>query len=137
MVYIVVLHWVWSRPLRRREFWLAGAMTVGIWLITITLCVGCSVFMPFYEEELVILAVVCMAIARTLLVWAQAWRQYGQGRPVFDAAGQFDLRCPSCGYSMIGLYDTRCPECGEKLTLDQLLLRQGFAKTRRWGRGPR
>ena len=73
---------------------------------------------------------------RTLLTWVQVWRRFGQGRPAFDAAGQFDVRCPTCSYSMIGLYDTRCPECGERLTLDQLLLQQGFDETRqRLGRG--
>ena len=128
VAYLVVLCWVWSRPLRQRGFWLAGALTVGIWVVTITLCIGCAEFIT-RDDELAIFAVICVGIAATLLAWLQIWRRYGQGRPVFDAAGQFDVRCPSCGYSMIGLYDTRCPECGEELTLDQLLLRQGFEKT--------
>jgi len=125
VVYLVALYWLWSKPLHHRGFWLAGALTVGIWLVTIPLCIGCEVFLA-RDEELVIFAVVCMGIAATLFAWVQVWRRYGQGRPVLDAAGQFDVRCPACNYSMIGLYDTRCPECGEKLTLDQLLQRQGF-----------
>ena len=128
VAYLVALHWLWSRPLRRRGFWLAGALTVGIWLVTIVLCVGCEVIFS-YDEELVIFAVICMGIAATLLAWVQAWRRYGQGRPMLDDTGQFDVRCPSCSYSMIGLYDTSCPDCGDELTLDQLLLRQGFDKT--------
>ena len=128
VMYLAALYWLWSRPLRQRGFWLAGAMTLGIWLITITLCIGCDVFIG-RGVELAIFAIICMGIAATLLAWVQVWRRYGQGRPVFDATGQFDVRCPACSYSMIGLYDTSCPECGEKLTLDQLLLRQGFEKT--------
>ena len=128
VVYLVALYWVWSRPMRRPGFWLAGALTVGIWLITIALCIGCDMCFS-HDVELVVFAVICMGIAATLLAWVQVWRRYDQDRPVSDAAGQFDVRCPSCGYSMIGLFDTRCPECGEKLTLDQLLVRQGFDKT--------
>ena len=125
VVYTALLCWVWSRPMDRREFWLAGAQTVGIWLITGALCFGSNVFMPFEEVKLVILAVVCVAAARTLLIWADAWRQHSRGRSAFDA-DPIGVRCPTCSHDMTDLCNTRCPGCGEALTLDQLLLRQGF-----------
>jgi DNA-directed RNA polymerase subunit RPC12/RpoP len=41
---------------------------------------------------------------------------------------QVDVRCPDCGYRMVGLFDTRCPECGKQYALDELLARQGFER---------
>ena len=131
LVYSVLLRWVWSRPMHQRESWLAGAHTVGICAITITLCVGCGAFMPFARVELTIFAVISIASARTLLVWTQVRRRYDRGQAGLDAVGEFDMRCPSCACNMVGLYDTRCPECTEALTLDQLLRRQGFEETPR------
>ena len=37
-----------------------------------------------------------------------------------------DVRCPECGYSMVGLSQCNCPECGANLTIDELIRRQNY-----------
>ena len=126
LLYLSVLYWLWNKPLRRRGFWLAGALTIGIWIIAVTLCIAAEGLLTG-DEEYVIAGIIFVASGVTLVMWVQMWRKYGRGRPAFGNDGKMDLRCPNCNYSMTGLSEARCPECGEHYTLDDLLARQGFA----------
>jgi hypothetical protein len=54
------------------------------------------------------------------------YHRYVGGRALYDANGVLDLRCPACGYSMVGLKEARCPECGQEFTLNELMARQDF-----------
>lgn len=62
-----------------------------------------------------------------MIIWVEAARRQARGVPVRDRRdGALDVRCPACGYRMVGLHESRCPECGTAYTLDELLGRQHF-----------
>lgn len=77
------------------------------------------------EEEFTIAALVCASAGILLLVWLPVIFA-SETRAVRGETGHVDIRCPKCGYSLIGLRELRCPECGEQFVLDELLERQGF-----------
>jgi DNA-directed RNA polymerase subunit RPC12/RpoP len=78
---------------------------------------------------MVIAGIVMVAVAAVMLVWVQALRQMRTGRPLRHHQDHLlDIRCPECGYRMVGLHESRCPECGRVYTLDELLARQNFAR---------
>jgi predicted RNA-binding Zn-ribbon protein involved in translation (DUF1610 family) len=77
------------------------------------------------EEEFVIGALVCASAGLLLFVWLPVIFA-SETRAVRSETGHVDIRCPKCGYSLIGLRELRCPECGEQFVLDELLERQGF-----------
>jgi hypothetical protein len=80
------------------------------------------------DSELVVMGLVLLAGAGILLIWVQAFRRRGpRWRALHNPQdGLPDVRCPSCGYRMVGLTESRCPECGTTYTLDELLARQEF-----------
>jgi DNA-directed RNA polymerase subunit RPC12/RpoP len=81
------------------------------------------------DREYVIVGVCLIAGAAITLVWVQAVRRMTAGRPLRHHQDQHpDVRCPQCGYRMVGLYESRCPECGTAYTLDELIARQNFAE---------
>jgi DNA-directed RNA polymerase subunit RPC12/RpoP len=64
-----------------------------------------------------------------MLIWTNTWYQMSRGRPMQNEEdGLPDIRCPACGYRMVGLREARCPECGRNYTLDELLAKQGFSR---------
>ena len=80
---------------------------------------------------------ICLAASSVLLIWLQAGRRYTRRRASATAAGgALDLRCPSCGYRMVGLRESRCPECGTEYTLEELLARQHFVNRGRTAHTP-
>ena len=48
------------------------------------------------------------------------------GRPVVGRDNLVRVKCPECGYSLIGLRDLRCPECGATFTIDELIRAQHY-----------
>ena len=81
------------------------------------------------ESEYVIAGLCLIAGAIVVLLWVQAVRRLTAGRPLRHRQDQHaDVRCPECGYRMVGLYESRCPECGKGYTLDELIARQDFVK---------
>jgi uncharacterized C2H2 Zn-finger protein len=74
-------------------------------------------------------AVILMAGGGLLLTsWLGVIEQVQQRRfkPLLDADGQVNVRCPGCGYSLIGLRELRCPECGMQFTIDELIRAQRY-----------
>jgi hypothetical protein len=77
------------------------------------------------DEELMIAALICASAGALLLIWLPVIFA-AETRVVRAETGHVDVRCPLCGYSLIGLRELRCPECGAQFVLDDLLARQGF-----------
>lgn len=79
------------------------------------------------EEEYLIAALILIGAAAVLCVWLPlAYR--GAAEPVQAKTGEINVRCPKCGYSLVGLAELRCPECGERFTVDGIIRAQGYAK---------
>jgi hypothetical protein len=84
------------------------------------------------EQEIVVVGIVLVAVAVAATIWLQALRTLGTGRALRNKQDNLpDLRCPECGYRMVGLTESRCPECGTGYTLDELVARQDFAAAQR------
>lgn len=125
LLYLAAVAWIWTRP-RHRSLWGAALLTIGIAAVTTVLCVLAEQGARG-AEEVVIGGIVCVAGAAVVLTWVQAARRFGRAVPMRDRRdGALDVRCPSCGYRMVGLHESRCPECGTAYTLDDLLARQHF-----------
>ena len=128
--YVACLCWLWTRGQRRmNEFWKAGMLTAALTLLTTIVGLFVEESRMFRgAEEVLIAGVVCVGGAAAILVWVQAAHRFARRRPLHNTQdGALDLRCPSCGYRMVGLHESRCPECGTAYTLDELLARQHFA----------
>ena len=127
LAYLAGVAWVWTRRRpRHRSLWGAALLTVGIAAVTVVAGVAVEEGVRG-SEEVVIGGLVCVASAAVILTWVQAARRYRRAVPTHDRRdGTLDVRCPSCGYRMVGLHESRCPECGTGYTLDELLGRQHF-----------
>ena len=73
-----------------------------------------------------IAAVIVAGGAATIAIAATTVYHAVGGRRVVDRAGAVRVRCPDCGYSMVGLESTTCPECGVRYTVDELIRAQGY-----------
>jgi len=131
LFYLAAIAWIWSRLLKKRQaIWYSGIATLIITGITIAAGVIAEDLLGG-DEELVLTGIGLAGGAMLLLLWVEAWRRYGRGRAVTNEQdGLTDVRCPTCGYRMVGLYESRCPECGTAYTLEDLLGRQGFVSAR-------
>jgi len=125
VAYLPALFWIWSRHRRARGIWLGAAMTVGIWIVAIGL-MALADEMIVGDDGVLMVGVFFVAVAVTLTIWLQLYRRYVGGRPLYSADQRIDLRCPKCGYRMVGLREARCPECGTEYTLDDLVAQQDF-----------
>jgi hypothetical protein len=130
--YVLGLIWIWTRSRHRlQEFWKAGLYTVLLAVVAVVLCFAIAVFDTLRASfEVLTGAVICLCGSGAILVWVQSARRYVRRRPLRDPDGLLDVRCPNCGYRMIGLHESRCPECGTAYTLDELLVRQEFLAAR-------
>lgn len=125
-LFAFVLVGVWSRYGRSRQFWYAAVATVATWTVALSLCVGTAAWLRG-DEEILVTGIVLLAAGVTLVIWLQSWRWHAPRRPLYTNDGTVDLRCPECGYRLVGLTEARCPECGQQYTLDNLIARQQFA----------
>ena len=122
--------WIWSRRSRHRALLRPTLWTMGIGAATTVLCVVASDTFRG-AEELVVSGMIFLAGGGVMLIWINAWYQMSRGRPMRNAGdGLPDIRCPKCGYRMVGLRESRCPECGGSYTLDELLGSQDFSVAR-------
>ena len=131
VAYLVGVSWIWTRSrYTLHEFWKAGLLTACVAVVTVVVCVvieGSPVWRA--AEEVLIGGVICLAGSAAMLIWLQAARRYVRRLSVTHTAdGALDLRCPACGYSMVGLRESRCPECGTSYTLDELVTSQAFSR---------
>jgi hypothetical protein len=129
VAFLLGLTWIWTRGRHTlHEFWKAGLFTAAVVVLTTALCVFVA-DSPMWRgaEEVLVGGLVCLGLAAVILIWVQAGRRHVRRRPSHNAAdGLLDVRCPSCGYRMVGLRESRCPECGTSYTLDELIGRQPF-----------
>lgn len=136
LAYLGAVAWIWTRKRpKHRSLWGAVLLTVGIAAMTILLGVLAEENLRG-ADEVVIGGLVCVAAGGVVLIWVQAARRYRRAVPIRDRQdGALDIRCPSCGYRMVGLHESRCPECGTAYTLDELLGRQHFLASADRARG--
>lgn len=129
LLYVLAVAWIWTRRNRQKlgPLWRGAFQTVLIGLATLFIGVflESNVGSP---AEVLIAAVVFLGIGAVVLTWVQAARRFARSQPLLvnRVDGALDVRCPSCGYRMVGLHESRCPECGTAYTLDELLGKQDF-----------
>jgi hypothetical protein len=121
--------WLLARRARKQALLIPSVITVGVAALAIFL--GILIDSGFRgDTEFVIGGIAMIAGAIVVLVWLSAIRNIQRHRPLRNAQDQLpDLRCPECGYRMVGLHESRCPECGKVYTLDEFLARQNFSRT--------
>jgi hypothetical protein len=128
VAWLATVLWLFLQAARRRGSFSPLLKTLGVIGLTVLLSVLAGDSLRG-DSELVIAGIICLAVALITLIWLQAVRRGNRGRPLRNRQDQLpDLRCPECGYRMVGLTESRCPECGTAYTLDELVARQGFAK---------
>jgi len=127
-VWIAAVIWLFIGRARNKSMLRPMLISIGIIALTICLSVAADSTLAG-DEEIVIGGIVLLGIAGIVMLWLLAFRAARVGRPLQNAQDkQLDIRCPDCGYRMVGLMETRCPECGTAYTLDQLLSKQNFEK---------
>jgi hypothetical protein len=126
-LYLAAVAWVWTRQRRRHKaLWKAVAYTGCV--IAATILLGGLIDATLRRiGEILIVAVVFLGIGAILMIWTHALRSFARYRPpTYSSDGLLDVKCPTCGYRMVGLHESRCPECGTGYTLDGLLAQQAF-----------
>lgn len=107
-----------------------GVIRAACWtlVVALTAIVGgvCIDFSVRRDEEVLITAWVLGLAAAAVALWIPVVRGFRVGRPVMNAEHLVDVRCPGCGYSLIGLRELRCPECGRQFTIDELIRAQNY-----------
>jgi hypothetical protein len=101
----------------------------AIWVVAIP--AGIFVDEVFRSEEFFIAAIIAMALGATVFLLATLSYRRGGGRAIMLRDGVIDVRCPDCGYSLVGLTECICPECGRSLTIDELIRRQNYRAVNR------
>ena len=126
--FLGITAWIWSRKGKGRVLLYPSLITLALAAVTTFLCI--LVESSFTgEEELIIGGIILVAIAVAMLAWLQAIRHHTSGRAFRNSQDNLpDIRCPECGYRMVGLRECRCPECGAVFTVDELVNRQDFAR---------
>jgi DNA-directed RNA polymerase subunit RPC12/RpoP len=128
VAWLIAVLWLFFKHSKRRALVRPIAYTLTIVAATIFLCVLAADSLRG-DSEYVIAGLCLIAGAIIVLIWVQAIRRMTAGRPLRHHQDQHaDVRCPECGYRMVGLYESRCPECGKGYTLDELIARQNFVK---------
>jgi DNA-directed RNA polymerase subunit RPC12/RpoP len=128
VVWIGAVFWLFFKHSRRRALFRPIGYTIGIIAVTVFLGILADDSLRG-ESEYVIAGLSLIAGAWIVLIWVQGIRRMATGRPIRNKQDQHaDVRCPECGYRMVGLYESRCPECGKGYTLDELIARQNFVK---------
>jgi hypothetical protein len=126
--WLAAVMWLFFKHSKRRGLLKPIIYTVSITAATIFLGILADDSLRG-EQEYVIAGLALVAGAWVLLIWVQGIRRMMAGRPVIHSQDKHaDVRCPECGYRMVGLYESRCPECGTGYTLDELVARQNFVK---------
>jgi DNA-directed RNA polymerase subunit RPC12/RpoP len=131
-LWCVSLWLLWRRASRLRVFFWSLIATIVIGALTGLGCILAEEVLR-YEDEYFMTGVALCGSALVLLVWLVALQRYFGGRPVIGTDNQVDVRCPACGYSLVGLTELRCPECGTRFTIDELIRAQRYARSRHLG----
>jgi hypothetical protein len=126
-IWLGALYWIWGRVRRARLL---------VWPIIRTIVVGVATAITCAlveeevrrDDELVMFGVVLIGAGLVVLIWVSALLRLARGRLVIAPDGQVDVRCPACGYRLVGLRDLRCPECGATFTIDELIRAQDYTR---------
>jgi hypothetical protein len=109
-VYLAGIAWLWSRRLPHQAVWLPILLTMGLGLLTFAACLWVDQNLQG-EQEFVVGGLVLLAVGIDIVIWLEAARRMARKRPlVNEMDGLPDVRCPACGYRMVGLRESRCPE---------------------------
>jgi hypothetical protein len=130
LVWLVGLRMIWSPARSLRRFVRPFTAT----LIVVTLTGLASYFADcyvHYDEEVVMGGIALSGSGLVILLWLGPLHRLIHGRPVIGRDKHVDVRCPSCGYCLVGLRDLRCPECGTQFTIDELIHAQRYTGARR------
>ncbi len=126
-IWCVALVLIWATFSR----WWKGLKTffciLGIWLVAIPAAVFVEDVM--YSEEFFIASILALATGATVFMLFTLGYRRGGGRALALRDGVIDVRCPECGYSMVGLSQCMCPECGSTSTIDELIRKQNYRAT--------
>ena len=129
-LWLITLIWLLTRRAGNRAFVAPSLITLALAAATILIGVLVAYSLPG-DSELIIVGTALVAAAVTLLVWVRAVRAMPRHRATLNPVDRRpDVRCPECGYRMVGLHECRCPECGKAYTVDELIARQNFAPPR-------
>lgn len=121
----LTLLWIWRGGESRRI--IAGAFVFTGLVVISAVLLGVAIDSAVrFNEEALIIAVAAVAFAAVVWHWAAVIARLRQNKPVLTADDLVDVRCPECGYSLIGLTELRCPECGTRYTLDEIIRRQNY-----------
>jgi len=125
-LWITCVVWLFFRKVHQRVLVYPGLLTSGIILAAVALGVFVDNTLRG-DRELIEVGIGLIAGASVLVIWLQAVRNLRRQRPLRNRIDNLpDVRCPQCGYRMVGLHESRCPECGQIYTLDELIARQNF-----------
>lgn len=130
-VWAVILFRLWSTYHRWRRILSTAFILLCIWAATLGVSVGLQALAR--DVEFLIAAVIFFAVGLSIaVVTTAAYRGWG-GRAVVSPDGAVEVRCPGCGYSLVGLDSAACPECGSRHTLEELIRAQDYDAWRRAG----
>lgn len=121
---------IWATYRRYRTVIRTTFGVIAVWVVAVPICVLIDKFVG-RSEEFWIAACILAACAASILLVTSASYKAKSGRAIANSAGEVNLNCPNCGYSMIGLNEARCPECGTQFTLDDLIRRQDYDALRK------
>ncbi len=115
---------IWASYRKWRKSLKTFFYILGVWMVAIPLAV--FVGETVQSEEFFIAGIVALAIGLSLfLLMTLAYRR-GGGKALALRDGVIDVRCPDCGYSLVGLSECQCPECGLAMTIDEVIRRQNY-----------
>ncbi|MBU0618225.1 MAG: hypothetical protein KKI02_10945 [Planctomycetes bacterium] len=130
VAWFAVLWCIWG-PARRLRVFIRPFIAT---LIVVTLTGLGMYFVDYYahyDEEVVMGGIALSAGGLVVFLWLGTLHRLIRGRPVIGRDKHVDVRCPSCGYCLVGLRDLRCPECGTQFTIDELIRAQHYGDPRR------
>lgn len=133
LAWCALLPLAWRGRYAGARFVRPGVLTLAVGLAATGTAILIDV-LRLRGDELLIVVVLLVAGALVVLIWLPEVYRWQRGRNVLLSDGVVDVRCPECGYSLVGLRDLRCPECGAAFTIDELIRAQNYARGE-WMRG--
>lgn len=123
VAWFVGLGIIWN-PARRLSFFIRPFMATLI-IVTLT---GLGMYFAnrYIGADIVLGGIALCGVGLVIFRWLGTLHRMTHGRPVIGRDNHVDVRCPSCGYCLVGLRDLRCPECGARFTIDELIRAQGY-----------
>lgn len=115
---------IWASFHKWRKLLKTMFCILGVWVVAIPSAV--FVAETVRSEEFFIASIIALAIGLTLFLLLTLGYRRGGGKSLALRDGVIDVRCPECGYSLVGLSECVCPECGNAMTIDELIRKQNY-----------